>query len=269
MSTAVSVSVCCGNRAPVLSPPSGTTTARIWWAPTFRKEGKEGFWKPKAVVTDGVMQTIKIAQTWYVASILIISSTIRPPLAYLFNVTSTFWHGVSYILLFLCLGFSTCCHSYSFAICKKVRRYLLSVIFKIVILSYIIFVAFLQHTSNSLSCYWKGCYTIIGHAARVSYKLLPRPVQLRYFLSLHPRVLHSLYPGSGCLAWALCARRPWLCRSRLAAAAPPLPSTLQDTPSSTAQPTPSTSSSECWPCASPRTGLVESHRDRSKEGKYG
>lgn len=85
----------------------------------------------------------------------------------------------------------------------------------------------------------------------------------------NPRVPCSLCPGWGCLPWALCTRRPRLCWIRPAAAAPPLTSALQDTPSSTARPTPSTSSFECWPCASAGTGLGASRRDRSKGGKDG
>lgn len=108
-------------------------------------------------------------------------------------------------------------------------------------------------------------HLVVQHFPTAYYKGL----HSYFVLSLHPRAPPSLYPGWGCLAWAFCAKRPCLCWSRPTAAVPPLPPTLQDTPSSTAPPTPSTSSYECWPCASPRTGLVESHRDRSKEGKDG
>lgn len=91
----------------------------------------------------------------------------------------------------------------------------------------------------------------------------------RIIVYIYTRMLRSPCCGSECLAWALCTRRHWLCWIRLATAALRLTSTLQDTPSCAVQPAPSTSSCACWPCASPRMGLGEPHRDRSKGGKAG
>lgn len=76
MPTAVSVSVCCGSRAPVPSPPSGSTTAGIWWVQTFRGNKEIKFcidWRCNDERCSNMIHY----------HILCIYTTIRPPLAHI------------------------------------------------------------------------------------------------------------------------------------------------------------------------------------------
>lgn len=63
-STAASLSVCCGNRAPAPSLPCGTTTARIWYIQTFVEGNKDA---KNLVATDTVTHTedtAKVQSSW-------------------------------------------------------------------------------------------------------------------------------------------------------------------------------------------------------------
>lgn len=125
MPTAVSVSVCCGSPAPVPSPPSGSTTAGIWWVQTFRgnKEINPCIdWRCNDKSCSNMIHY----------HILCIYTTIRPLLAHISYINYPDHHFLrSVLLLFSHCMFHFCFFAeiLRFTLCKRVKSYNISLIF--------------------------------------------------------------------------------------------------------------------------------------------